>query len=77
MQRQMRSATDVRAMRERVRKAWGLAVAPEDGPRQDEMKLELQLHAAEIAIDFALGNKEAGRILLGWVREAEGPRPAR
>jgi hypothetical protein len=72
----MRSVKEVYAMREDVRKARSRAVAPDDGPRSGEMRLELQLHGAEIALDWALGSRDCGKILMGWAREAErGEKP--
>jgi len=72
----MRSSGEIRVMRERVRKAWPKAVCPDDGPREDEMRLELKLHAAEVALDWALGCRDSGIILMEWVRQAEtGEKP--
>jgi hypothetical protein len=74
----MRSSNDTRAMRERLAKAWARAVCPDDGPRPDEMRLELKLHAAEVALDRAIGGRDSGKILMSWIREAEtGEKPER
>ena len=71
------SSEDMRLMRERVRRAWSRAASPDDGPRADEMTLELRLHGAEIALDWALGTRECGKILMEWVRQAEGAAEAK
>jgi len=66
------SSQDMRLMRERVARAWARAAVPDDGPRADEMTLESRLHGAEVALDWALGTRACGRILMEWIRQAEG-----
>jgi hypothetical protein len=65
----MRSSKDIGAMHERLAKAWSRAVAPDAGAGPG-FTVETQLLAAQIALEWAQGDKAAGKTLTEWITEA-------